>query len=616
MKKIYYFLFSLLLQVSLHGETKIEKSFFIDKESAVTSQNVYNFRDVFSPLSDDNNAFGFVSSTVWIHLKFTNKTDTTQSNIIEFPYPLLDYIEVLEYKDEKLIQSYLTGDLTNFDTRKEESNTFVIPYKLQEFSSKEFIIGISSQGPLNLKMNFMSKDEYVKSSKEHAMILGFYYGAVLIMLIYNMILFFMIKERVYLYYVIFHFFYIFTQLSINGLAFEYLYPNKPEINLYFFLSTMILANISAIIFSTSFLSIKNNYPRLYGYLRILMYLFLALLGLNFILAYEIMAKVVTLLSILSVSSLFLCGVYILIKNNTASSRFFVIAWGFLLFGSLLTEFSFLGFLPINFFTLYGTQIGAFIELSLFSIALAYRYNIVFVKLSKKEQELRLFNEALEETVRQRTQTINDNNIQLSKEINNKNILHKELFHRVKNNLQMMSGILHMQSKNVQDKKAQEVLQHSIQTISSMGIIHEKLYNSANLEAVDFEQYLFELTNYVRVSLNTKKVEFDIECKNMMLTLQSAVPLGLIINEIITNSFKHAFNDVDEGDMKITIQMSKDDENNVMLKISDNGAGTKISTLKKNFGFKLIESLSNYQLDASMECSSINGFFYTIKFKDT
>lgn len=615
MKFFYYFFFIFLLETSLYAETIIERSFFIDKESDYSSKNIYENRDNFVPLPKSKSAFGFLSSRVWIHLKLTNNTNKPQSNIIEFPYPLLDYIQVLEYKDTLEIQNYMTGDLTKFDTRKEKSNTFVIPYTLQPFSSKEFIIGISSKGPLNLKMNFMPKIEYIQNSKEHSMILGIYYGAILIMLIYNLILFFIIRERVYLYYVVFHFFYLFVQLALNGLGFEYLWPNNPEINSYFFLSMMIITNYYAIVFSVLFLDIKKYHPKFFKYFKLFMFIFIALFGLNFILPYEIMAKVVTLISAISLISLFISGVYTLIKNNTASSKFFVTAWSFFLLGVLITEVSFLGFLSVSFLTLYANQIGAFIELALLSIALAYRYNTLFIKLTKKEAQLRLFNEELEETINERTQTINNKNILLSKEINNKNILHKELFHRVKNNLQIISGILYMHSKKVEDTMAKEVLTHSIQTITSMGMIHEKLYKSDNLENIDFHHYLLELISYIKHSLNDKEIAFNIECKDIMLTLKNAVPLGLILNEIITNSFKHAFDTTTLERMEITIKITKDDNNRVELKISDNGIGIDIPKLKKNFGFKLIESLATYQLEGNIEYYNLNGFAYCIKFKD-
>ena len=147
------------------------------------------------------------------------------------------------------------------------------------------------------------------------------------------------------------------------------------------------------------------------------------------------------------------------------------------------------------------------------------------------------------------------------------------------------------------------------------MIHEKLYKSDNLEAIDFHKYLLEFIAYIQQSLNAKEIEFDLECQDMMLTLHSAVPLGLIVNEIITNSLKHAFNESSSKKMKITINMSKDNDNKVELNIADNGVGVVISEINKNFGFKLIESLATYQLEASLKFYNMNGLAYYIQFDD-
>ncbi len=603
------------MQTSLYADVHIEKFYLIDKEDAYTAHTIYEHRDQFTTLTKNKSAFGFLPHTVWIYLKVLNNTKEPVSNVVEFPYPLLDYVEVLQYKKGTLTEHYITGDMTDFDTRKEDSNTFVIPYTVEANSTTELMIGIRSKGALNLLMSFMSKEEYVAYAKNYAMLLGFYYGAVVIMLIYNLILYFIIKERVYLYYVLFHFVYLFFQLTLNGLSFKYFWPHNPEINEYFFVF-MIISNYFAILFSISFLELKIYHPKLFRYFKGFMIFLIILLVLNFMLPYTMMAKIVTFFSLITLVSLFLSGIYMLFKDKTASAKFFVVAWSFSLLGVLIVEISFLGFLPVNMFILYGHQVGAFIELSLLSIALAYKYNNLFVKLMRKEAELRVFNEELEEIIEERTHTIKETNIQLSKEISQKNILHKELFHRVKNNLQMISGILHMHTKNVEDKTAQNVLKHSIQTITSMGMIHEKLYSSDNLEFIDFRQYLFELIEYIKDSLPQQDISFEVQCEDIVLTLKTAIPLGLIVNEIISNSFKHAYDSEKEVETKIiTICVHRKSKDNVILHISDNGRGMQASQIKKSFGFKLIESLVTFQLEGSMEFESINGFSYMIEFED-
>lgn len=615
LRKFYLILFLLFTQTLLYGEISVEKKFFIDTAADFNASNIYDNRKNFSKFSDDKNAFGLETSTVWIYVKLTHNSKGIKSNVIEFPYPLLDYIEVLEYEDSQLVESYLTGDLTKFSTRKEDTNTFVIPYNIKENSSKEFIFGIRSKGTLNLKMNFMSRANYTHQAKNSAMILGIYYGAILIMLIYNLILYFMIKEKVYLYYVIFHVFYLFVQLALNGLGFEYFWPNLPEINVYFVFAVMALTNYTAIYFSISFLDIQTLHVRLYKYFMLLKYVTILLFISNFVMPYEFNAKAIALVSIITVSSFFLSSIYILIKDKTLSAKFFVTAWSFMLLGILLTELSFIGLLPANLFTLYSNQIGAILELSLLSIALAYRYNTLFFRLTQREAELRLFNEQLEKTVEERTQIIHSKNSQLSIELKNKNMLLKELFHRVKNNLQIVSSILYTQSKRLKDKEAIEVLNNSLQTINAMGMIHEKLYRSGNLEAINFAEYLDSLILSMKQTLQGNEIDFKIECNNLMITLKNAIPLGLIVNEILTNSIKHAFTKRSSQPKQIGIKLEKSDKDILNLEIFDNGVGIETQNLKKNFGFKLIESLASYQLKADLEYFNSNGLVYKIRFID-
>jgi len=204
---------------------------------------------------------------------------------------------------------------------------------------------------------------------------------------------------------------------------------------------------------------------------------------------------------------------------------------------------------------------------------------------------------------------------LLQELNNKNVLLKELAHRVKNNLQIVSSILYSQSKKVEDERSNEVLEYAIQTIRSMGMVHEKLYKSENLEAVNFSEYLNTLIGYVGQNLKGDKIDFEIECQDIFISLKSAVPLGLIVNEIITNSMKHAFSETTDKNMQIYIQMLNIEEDEYYLKIADNGKGIDFEELKKNFGIKLIESLCSFQLKASVESYNMDGLTYVIKFKD-
>ena len=327
-----------------------------------------------------------------------------------------------------------------------------------------------------------------------------------------------------------------------------------------------------------------------------------------------MVKIVIVASTLSALSLFITGIYILVKFKTVSSKFYVTAWTLLLMGVLLLEFQNIGLLPVNIITLYGSQIGAFLELALLSLALAYRYNILFVKLKQTELNLRGFNEALEEKVVNRTKVVNEKNLALSREINNKNILLKELFHRVKNNLQIVSGLLALQSNRIKDSTVEAHYADTIQRIRSMSIVHEKMYQSENLELVDIQMYVSSLVDEIRSIFRESDIVFNILCDEIHLKIDRVIPLGLIMNEIITNSMKYAFDEMYEGEKSIEIVMYTDTSDKVILYIRDNGKGLDEAHFQSGFGFKLIESLVGYQLGGKVSYLNDNGLIFTIVFQ--
>ncbi|NOQ31304.1 MAG: sensor histidine kinase [Helicobacteraceae bacterium] len=205
-------------------------------------------------------------------------------------------------------------------------------------------------------------------------------------------------------------------------------------------------------------------------------------------------------------------------------------------------------------------------------------------------------------------------LQLIQEVKNKNILLQELSHRVKNNLQIVSSILNKHSTKVNDQDSKEVFLHSIRTIRSIGMIHEKLYLSEDIESVNFSEYMNSLIEYIKYSLNSSNVEFNVKCVNIHISLKSAVPLGLIVNEILTNSIKYAFNNRSSKKAIINIEIEKISEH-IYLKIRDNGVGITFDRLEKNFGFKLIESLTTFQLKGELDYFNDEGLNYVISFED-
>lgn len=197
----------------------------------------------------------------------------------------------------------------------------------------------------------------------------------------------------------------------------------------------------------------------------------------------------------------------------------------------------------------------------------------------------------------------------------KEILLKEIHHRVKNNLQIISGILELQNVNVTDDTAKIIFQEGQARIQSIALIHKTLYQSENFSTVSFQNYLSELINAIQNTYrNNLKIETVINSNRIELGINTAIPLSLIINEIITNCFKHAFIGKEKG--LINIDFSKNQEIYTLI-IKDNGNGLPENFNPKtlhSIGFDLIQGLTK-QLGGTFDWDSKNGTTIIITFKD-
>jgi PAS domain S-box-containing protein len=213
-------------------------------------------------------------------------------------------------------------------------------------------------------------------------------------------------------------------------------------------------------------------------------------------------------------------------------------------------------------------------------------------------------------------------VQLKVSLQEKEVMLKEIHHRVKNNLQIISSLLHLQRSTVQEPEAVAALNECQQRIRSMALIHEKLYSSADLAHIDFTAYLQSLTNQLFrcYHVGRERVGLDIRAGQVQLTIDRAIPCGLIINEVVTNSLKYAFPADYEGKGQITLGLEPclDCSGYVSLMIADNGVGLPPGIdfdKSETLGMFLIRTLSK-QLDGSVDfiSSSSAGTCFKLVFK--
>ena len=202
--------------------------------------------------------------------------------------------------------------------------------------------------------------------------------------------------------------------------------------------------------------------------------------------------------------------------------------------------------------------------------------------------------------------------ELQKAVEDKTTLLRELHHRVKNNLQLILSITRLQQHEIKDSKLNEEFSKLQSRIKSIAKTHEILCDNDDISSVNMSQYIGELCEEMDSGLMQDNIEIDINIDaQVTLSLRQAVYVGLVINEIMSNSIKHAF---DEKGGKIYIYLSKQTDECV-LKISDNGKGHEKDSLKgSSLGLKLVESLVVSQLEGTIKAESDNRFGYDIRFK--
>ncbi len=186
----------------------------------------------------------------------------------------------------------------------------------------------------------------------------------------------------------------------------------------------------------------------------------------------------------------------------------------------------------------------------------------------------------------------------------KEILLSELQHRVKNNLAVIIGLLNMQKEIATEEESKQFMTEIKGRVLSISMVHDKLLGGGSFSEISLSDYINDLTKEILSGYSTYKgIKLDIEVQDINMDLSKAVPLGLIINEVLTNSFKHAFNDTIIHPL-IRLKIAKTAKG-IEVSIFDNGAGFKMPTNKNSLGLGLIKALSE-QLDAELTITGSNG----------
>lgn len=237
------------------------------------------------------------------------------------------------------------------------------------------------------------------------------------------------------------------------------------------------------------------------------------------------------------------------------------------------------------------------------IAFVYGYN----QYRKRKHVLYL--DRLEKIIKQRT-------AEIIKQRDENEILLKEVHHRVKNNLQIINSLINIQSDYVNDKKASELFREIRNRIRTISLVHEKLYKSDDYGNINVKEYINMLVeNLIDTYSMNKAIQLKLDLEVQHFNLNTIIPLGLLLNEVISNAFKYAFNETDSGAIEISLHKSSNSDEYTLI-IGDDGVGFKdevFNSENPTLGLELVKILAT-QLNGSIQKLQKSGTYYMLKFR--
>lgn len=343
--------------------------------------------------------FGFTESPYWFHTRLYNESGPSTDWVLEVIYSIIDRIDLYLVREGGQIEHYQAGDSVLFNSRGRSHHNINFRFDLQSKEQVHLYFRVATSGAVQMPLVLWTNEAFSASDHQGRFVFGLFYGVLLSMAIFNLLVFMSTRDINYLWYVSYIVFFGLLQFTINGLAFEHFWPEQPWWNNRAISVFMAMGMISILGFSRSFLLLRDNVPWLNRTIIGIMavFPFMALAAVVYP-SYGPVIRITTFVT--SVSVLFiLAGGVITLYQGFRPARYFMIAWSLLLAGMMLYTLKTFGLLPANFLTEYAIQIGSALEAILLSLAMAARLRSLTLENQRIQEEMNL---RLEQRVSERT----------------------------------------------------------------------------------------------------------------------------------------------------------------------------------------------------------------------
>ena len=568
-----------------------QSNIYLDATKSLTLQEIIQKEKDFQENNQSLLAYGYAPKfDVWIKFTLKNTANKPIKKVLEYGNPLTTHITFYNLSDNDVIKE---GLYQVSPDRKTVNPVFNIT--LQANESKIFYMKVSSHiTTLIVKLKLWSNDTFYQKEIIHQLILGLFFASMVILGIYNLFIYFFTRDISYLYYVLYLFGIVAHQMIYVGFSNVYTFSQDLRILFIEYAPFVVVFPIVFLaLFTQSFLKLKQ-YPLINKLLKIYISSF-PIVYLLFIFT-DILNTNRNLFALLLLAYLVFITIYTAYKKNI-QAYFILFGWVIILIAGFMMYISSIGLFNINRYQLYIVEIAFVLEAVILSIALANR-----IKLLQKEKDNANAQLIYQQENEKKLLTIkvSEKTNDLKSALDEKEMLLKELNHRVKNNMQTIVSLIRLQLDDIDDLYVKNILSTTYNRITAMSHLHELLYFQTDISNIDAEEYFVLLTDEIKESYSQNiDVHLNISAQ---LQIEQAIYCGLILNELATNALKHAFK---ENKGNLYINLTKD-STHYHLSVVDDGEGYTKKASSSSLGLILVNSLVKSKLHGIITTETSNG----------
>jgi len=515
---------------------------------------------------------------VWLRCSFTNETARPLTRILEMANPHLGLVTLFE-KNRRETKGRLTPD-----ERQRLTPSFVLHWQPGETKT----VFLKIQSPVSsfiVKPILWTPKAFEKHTAMKHLFLGLFFGAMGALLIYNLFILIFTKDPAYFWYCAYVAGILAHQLFYTGILETYIL-HEPITRRFFIDFLIALSLVFIPLFTRSFLYTAKTMPRIDKILKLLpFYILLTSLAPHPTLMISLLIPLAPFFVFVAIYGLML---------GIRQAKFYAAGWISVAVAMTAMGLVNLGYLPSLSNFPYLPQVGLVFEALIFSIGLADRINTL--EREKEEASWQLIQLQRDEQKRLR-RMVEERTEDLKQALQEKEMLFKEIHHRVKNNLQMIVSLLRLQSRKTENGKCREILKTANTRIGSLSKLHEMLYRAENLQMIDTREYFASIVKELMATNapESERVRADYAVTANIDT-DRAIYCGLIVNELVTNALKYAFGRKDNGRVEIAFF---DEGENFVLVVADNGLGFDQEANRSSMGLTLVDALVRQQLKGSV-----------------